>query len=68
MARPIGVKESKPRKRVEGMSRPDSQAYRYPDSGCHFATKFLSQGAGESMQSRCFECPFTKCKMDGNWA
>jgi len=65
MFKPMSVPD---RKGNQNRGKPDSPAYRYPDSGCPFATEFLSQMADEPVQSLCFECPFTKCMMDANRA
>jgi len=55
VGRTPGVKDSGPRKRREGSGKPDSEAYRYADSGCRRATKELGK------QSSCLECPFQNC-------
>lgn len=36
----------------------DQQSYFLPDSGCQVASKYLAR------QSRCIDCPFSKCVKD----
>lgn len=56
MGRPSGVKETQPRRRMN-RGVPDSEAYRYEDSGCSKATAELGS------QSLCLECPFEICTL-----
>ncbi|KKM80059.1 hypothetical protein LCGC14_1343610 [marine sediment metagenome] len=56
VGRPVGVKDSKPRKLMAPRGNKDARNYRYPDSGCPKATRYLGH------QSSCLEtCPFGEC-------
>jgi len=56
VGRPPGIKDKGPRKKMEGRGKPDSEAYRYADSGCPRATEYLNR------QSSCLSCPFGRCQ------
>ncbi len=56
MARPVGIKETQPRKQMATRGSTDGQGYILPDSGCRIATKYLGHA------SLCLECPYPECK------
>ena len=60
MARPVGVKELAPRRRMAVRASKDGDAYLWADSGCVDATRLLGR------QSLCLECPYDECLLDRN--
>jgi len=56
VGRPLGVRDSTPRKSMKPRGIKDATGYRYADSGCQKATAYLGR------QSLCLRCPFNECQ------